>query len=146
MYTGLPICARLYRTHMGPIRPSPYNRPMWGPDSKPIWAPCVMVRHMAIWVQCVQAHIDTPIMDPCVAQIAIPYGPSVGCIRVAHMETPIKDPYGSHTSSTYGHAHTGPMWAQIISLFRPHVRWSHTAKPLWAHPYSTHMGPMPTRA
>ena len=64
MYTGLPLWARPYRTHIGPIRTSPYehayNGPMWDPDSNPMWAQCGMYRGLSIWVPYRHAHMGWP--------------------------------------------------------------------------------------
>ena len=95
---GLPIWARSYRTHKGPIRTKPYGLPIMDPCGAQIaipYGPCVgCLRHAhigTIWVPYAQAHIGTPINDPCWAQIASPYGPRVGCIPDCPYGPPIMD-------------------------------------------------------
>ena len=77
--------------HIGPMRTSPYGHthkgPMWGSDSKSIWAQCGMYSGLPIWVPFGKAH-----KDPCGAQIASPYGPSVGYIRACPYEQVHKGP------------------------------------------------------
>ena len=51
-----------------------------------------------------------PINNPCGAQIAIPYGTSVGCLRACPYWHAIWAPYGSYTAKPIWASHNRPIW------------------------------------